>query len=67
MCFEIKRVQLVHRGVQRELCSGEVGNRSKGLSARNSGSSCGFHEVSHKQYRISHCENPERILAGRWI
>jgi hypothetical protein len=27
MCFEINRVQLVHRGMQRELCSGEIGNR----------------------------------------
>jgi len=26
MCFEINRVQLVHRGMQRELCSGEIGD-----------------------------------------
>ena len=54
MCFEINRVQLVHRGVQRELCSQSFAMRTQ--AARNADFS-EFTELS-RAFLLSNIEIP---------
>jgi len=67
-CFGFNRVQLVHRGVQREWCNHGFAILVK---AAPDGDFMEFTQLScsfrARNIGNSHCENRKRILAGRWI